>query len=205
MFAAEGQLTSADARLIAPDEQLERIGHPDTLIPYGKARLFYTDETDLHHCPDTGMAYHVLGEQAKIDSPGKSGKPRYIIGSVEYPTGDGLYQIYRRKRHQEFRAHLGDLLDMYPDDFLFVIRDNASQHVTPKLDEFLTANRDRLFLVPLPTYSPHLNVVDTIWRYMRGDLTRNYFYLTFKEKCEAWVEWLQTLPFERFQSLLGVS
>jgi transposase len=79
-----------------------------------------------------------------------------------------------------------------------------SQHVTPKLDEFLIANRDRLLLVPLPTYSPHLNVVDTIWRYMRDKLTRNYFYPTFNEKCEAWVQWLQALPFERFQSLIGV-
>jgi len=147
----------------------------------------------------------MVGKQSKIDSPGKGGKPKYIIGSVEYPIGDGLYEIYEHKRHQEFGAHLEHLMEMYPDDFLFVTRDNASQHVTPMLDEFLIANRNRLCLVPLPTYSPHLNLVDTIWRYMRDELTRNYFYITFKEKCEVWVKWLQELPFERIRSLLGVT
>jgi hypothetical protein len=193
--------------LIVPDKQLilpvsSPVSLPEILIPKRRGRLFFFDETDICWCPDTGRIYHTVGKQAKIDSPGEN-ETKYILGSLEYPSGEGLYEIYPRKRHQEFRAHLEHLMEMCPDDFLFVVRDNASSHVTPKLDEFLIGNKDRLCLVPLPTRSPHLNLIERLWHYMRDNITRNHFYATFKELCETWVNWLQTLPFERFVSLMG--
>jgi hypothetical protein len=197
-------LTSDAARLIVPDKQLARLDYPKIVIPEYRGRLFFFDEANVSWCPDTGRIYRVAGEQAKIDSPGKN-ETKYILGSLEYPTGEGLYEIYPRKRHEEVQAHWEHLLDMYPDDFLFVVRDNASQHVTPDLDDFLMSNDDRLCLVPMPIYSPHLNLIERLWKYMRDNVTRNHFYLTFKELCEVLVDWLQTLPFERFTSLMGVS
>ncbi len=124
--------------------------------------------------------------------------------TLEYPTGEGLYEIYPRKRHEEVQAHFKHLLEMYPDDFLFVVRDNATSHTTAELDQFLLGNKERLVLVPLPTYSPHLNIIERLWHYMRDKITRSHFYETFKHLCEALVKWLQMLPFERCKSLMGV-
>lgn len=122
---------------------------------------------------------------------------------LEYPTGNGLYEIYDRKTNVQVRSHWQSLLDEYPDDFLFVVRDNASSHVTPMLDDFLLENANRLCLVPMPTYSPNLNFIERPWKYMRDNITRNHFYLSFKELCEALVDWLHEIPFERFMSLMG--
>jgi hypothetical protein len=36
-------------------------------------------------------------------------------------------------------------------------------------------------LVPLPTYSPHLNLIERLWHYMRDNMTRSYFHGTFVE------------------------
>jgi len=196
-------LTSDAARLIVPDKQLARLDYPKIVVPKLRGRLFYFDEANVSWCPDTGRIYRMVGQQAKIDSPGKN-ETRYILGSLEYPTGEGLYEIYPHKTNEEVQAHWQYLLDMYPDDFLFVVRDNASQHVTPMLDDFLMDSEDRLCLVPLPTYSPHLNLIERLWKYMRDNITRNHFYLTFRQLCEALVDWLQVLPFERFMSLMGV-
>ena len=90
-----------------------------------------------------------------------------------------MYEIYQHKRHEEVQKHWQHLLDMCPDDFLFVVRDNATSHTTPDLDEFLLDNQDRLCLVPLPTYSPHLNLIERIWKYMRDNITRSVFYQRF--------------------------
>jgi len=202
----KGQLTSAAVRLIVPDEQLIRIGHeslPRILTPVLRGRLFFFDEANVSWCPQTGRVYRVSGEEHKVDSPGKNER-KYILGSLEYPTGEGLYEIYPYKRHEEVQKHWQHLLDMYPGEFVFVVRDNASSHVTPDLDEFLIENRNRLCLVPMPTYSPHLNLIEHLWHYMRDNITRSVFYATFTELCEALVEWLQKLPFERFVSLMGV-
>jgi len=197
-------LTSDAARLIVPDKQLARLDYPKIVVPELCGRLFFFDEANVSWCPDTGRIYRVAGEQAKIDSPGRN-TTKYILGSLEYPTGEGLYEIYPHKTNKEVQAHWQYLLDMYPDDFLFVVRDNASSHVTPMLDDFLMDNEDRLCLVPMPTYSPHLNLIERLWKYMRDNITRNHFYITFQELCEVLVDWLQTLPFERFMSLMGIS
>jgi hypothetical protein len=132
--------------LIVPDDQLTRLGYPTVLIPERRGRLFFFDEANVSWCPQTGRIYRVMGQQAKIDSPGKN-KTKYILGSLEYPSGEGLYEIYPHKRHQEVQAHWEHLLDMYPYDFLFVVRDNFSSHTTPDLDEFLLSKRERLCLV----------------------------------------------------------
>jgi hypothetical protein len=84
-----------------------------------------------------------------------------------YPDGTGLYTIHERKRHQEVRTHLDSLIEREPDTFWFVVMDNASAHTTPLLDGFWKQHRERLCPVPLPTYNPHLNLIERLWRVMR--------------------------------------
>lgn len=141
----------------------------------------------------------------KIDSPGKDNPWYALFGSLVYPDGTGLYTIHERKRHQEVRAHLELLIDSEPDTFWFVVMDNASAHTTPKLDEFWAQNSDRVAPVWLPTYSPHLNLIERLWRVMRGQMTRNQFYQRLKELAQAIVEWFEKLPLSRFCSLMGIN
>ena len=190
-------MTSDHRQLIAP-EFSEMI-----IVPKRRARLFFFDETDIHWCPDTGRIYQLPKNQVKVNSPGTD-KVRYLLGSVEYPTGEGLYELYPKKRNEEVEQHLTRLLEMYPDDFCFVVWDNATSHTTPMLWPFLLERSDRLLTVPLPTYSPHLNLIEKLWWYMRQKITRNHFYHTFDELCQSLVEWLQRLPFDRFHSLMGL-
>jgi hypothetical protein len=196
-------LTSDAVKLIVPDEQLYRIGHPHIVTPKLRGRLFHFDEANVSWCPDTGRVYRVSGEEYKVDSPGQN-ETWYILGSLEYPTGSGLYEIYDHKTNVQVRSHWQHLLDMCPDEFVFVVRDNASQHVTPMLDDFLIDNQDRFCLVPLPTYSPHLNLIERLWDYMRDNITRSVFYEKLDKLCQALVAWLYEIPFERFWSLMGV-
>jgi DDE superfamily endonuclease len=197
-------LTSDAVKLIAPDKQLARIGHPHILIPRLRGRLFFFDEAKVSWCPQTGRVYRVVGKEYKVNTPGEN-KTWYILGSLEYPSGDGLYEIYERQTNVQVQLHWQHLLDECPNEFVFVVRDNASQHVTPALDDFLLEHQDRFCLVPLPTYSPHLNLIEHLWHYMRDNITRSAFYITLENLCENLVDWLKKLSFERFQSLLGLS
>lgn len=200
----KGQLTSACVELIVPDKQLVRLGYPSIVVPKLDGRLFFFDEANVSWCPQTGRVYRVKGTQYKVNTPGRN-KTKYILGSLEYPTGDGLFEIYPRKRHEEVQKHWQHLLDMYPHEFVFVVRDNATSHTTPDLDEFLLDNQDRLCLVPLPTYSPHLNLIERLWKYMRDNMTRSFFHSTLHRLCQALVKWLGNLPSQRMWSLMGSS
>ena len=71
-------------------------------------------------------------------------------------------------------------------------------------DNLLQRHQDQIELVFLPTYSPHLNRIERLWRLMRGQMTKNQFYDTVKDRCEAVVDWLVKLPFAKFCKLLGI-
>jgi transposase len=190
--AEQGILTSHDV----PDADLSQLAKP--------AQLAFLDATDLHWCPDVGTSYRPRGTQQKVPSPGIENPWYALFGSLIYPTGEGVYTIHQRKRHQEVQAHLETLLNSDPEAFWIVVLDNASAHTTPKLDAFLAEQQDRLALVFQPTYSPHLNLIERLWRLMRGQMTRNQFYSSLKELAEAVIEWLEKLPFAKFCSLMGI-
>lgn len=167
-------------------------------------KLAFFDITDLHWCPDVGKSYVLQGSQLKVNSPGLNNPWYALLGSLTYPHGEGLYTIHERKRHQEVQAHLQLLLDSEPDTFWFVVLDNASAHTPPKLDEFWQRYKEWLCPVFQPTYSPHLNLIERLWRLMRGQMTRDHFYQSLKELAEAIVEWLEKLPFSKFCSLMSI-
>ncbi|PIE82382.1 MAG: hypothetical protein CSA11_00675 [Chloroflexi bacterium] len=122
----------------------------------------------MHWCPDIGTVYTVEGQQIKVRSPGYRNPWYALFGSLIYPSGEGVYTIHPNKRHQEVETYLQLLVDLDPDAFWFVVLDNASAHTTQKLEPFAQQNQNRLELVFLPTYSPHLNLIEILWRFMRG-------------------------------------
>lgn len=203
MFAKTGELTSEATRLILPDTQLRRLDLPALETEKKTARLFFFDEANVSWCPNSGRIYRQQGTEYKVNTPGKNQR-KYLIGSLEYPSGAGLYEIYANKTHLQMKTHWQNLMDMYPDELLFVVRDNASSHTTAKLDDFLIHHKDRLRLVPMPTYSPHLNLIERLWHLMREQINRSYFFNSFSQLCQTVIGWLDRLPFSRFQSLMGI-
>lgn len=195
-LAESGELTS------------EASSYPRSDRPLKRGRLVFFDSTDLHWCPDLGNAYTPVGQQRKIDSPGLENPWLALFGSLEFPTGNGLYTLHKRKRALEVGEHLQLLIDMDPDAFWFVVLDNASAHTTPLVLAFAQRHQDRLKLVFLPTYSPHLNLRlggnRRIWRLLRFQVTRNHFYDSLIALGEAAVQWLERLSFAQFSSLIGI-
>ena len=96
------------------------------------------------------------------------------------------------------------LIDLDPEHFWFVVLDNASAHTTTAIEAFAANHRQRLELVYLPTYSPHLNHIERLWRLMRSQVTRNRFYESLHALAEAVVHWLDILPLAQFCSLMGI-
>ena len=101
-------------------------------------------------------------------------------------------------------AHLDLLIAQDPDMFYFVVLDNASAHVAQALSPFWERYQQQIEPVFLPTYSPHLNLIERLWRLMRGQITRNQFYESIDDLCQDVCQWFETVPFEQFCSILGI-
>lgn len=177
--------------------------HPRSDEPPKPATLVFLDSTDLHWCPDIGATYGPLGQQVKVNTPGLDNPWYALFGSLFFPSGEGLYTVHQRKRSAELLEHLQLLIELDPNRFFFVVLDNASAHTTPAIDAFVTEHAAQMELVYLPTYSPHLNHIERLWRLMRSRVTRNRFYESLNAVAQAAVDWLGNLPFAEFCSLMG--
>jgi transposase len=181
-----------------------RTAHPQSDEPPKPATLVFLDSTDLHWCPDIGQTYTPVGQQVKVNTPGQDNSWLALFGSLHFPSGEGLYTIHHRKRAAELLEHLQLLIDRDPDHFWFVVLDNAAAHTTTAIEAFAADHRQRLELVYLPTYSPHLNLIERLWRLMRSNVIRNRFHASLLAVVEAAVYWLESLPFSQFCSLIGI-
>lgn len=181
-----------------------RTAHPDSDEPPKPATLVFLDSTDLHWCPDLGSTYAPVSQQVKVDTPGLENPWLALFGSLQFPSGEGLYTVHHRKRAADLLEHLQLLIDLHPEHFWFVVLDNASAHTTTAIETFAANHRQCIELVYLPTYSPHLNHIERLWRLMRSQVTRNRFYPSLHAVAEATVHWLDTLPFPQFCSLMGI-
>jgi hypothetical protein len=87
-------------------------------------------------------------------------------------------QSKTRRLQIAFAAHLGDIARAYPaavSNEVIITIDNAPWHRGAVVDEVLAAY-PHLRLYRLPSYSPHLNVVERFWRVLRRRATHNRLF-----------------------------
>jgi hypothetical protein len=204
LYVVKRQRIAALQQLALSGDLTSRAAQPESDEPPKPATLVFLDSTDLHWCPDIGPTYAPVGQQVKVDTPGQDNSWLALFGSLYFPSGEGLYTVHHRKRAAELLEHLQLLIDSDPDHFWFVVLDNASAHTTTAIETFVADHRQRIELVYLPTYSPHLNLIERLWRLMRSHVTRNRFHASLLAVAEAAVHWLDSLPLAQFCSLIGV-
>lgn len=69
----------------------------------------------------------------------------------------------------------------YPSGKIVMTLDNARIHHAKLLSSFLADNKSRLELIFLPPYSPELNLVEGLWKWLKADVINNVFYHTTAE------------------------
>ena len=62
-----------------------------------------------------------------------------------------------------------------------MVLDNARIHHAKLIQPFLTHHEDRLTLLFLPPYSPNLNLLERIWKWLKESVIANRFHASQKE------------------------
>ena len=103
---------------------------------------------------------------------------------------------------------LMQLLAMQPKGKLHIILDNARYYHSEIVKEFIKIN-PRIKLVFLPPYSPNLNLIERIWKFVKKKTSYNKYYADFPvfrkktmnclKNLDRYKEELETLMTEKFQ------
>jgi transposase len=106
-----------------------------------------------------------------------------IFGALDYASGRLVYALSARKDETAFMAFLERLLEaLRPDEAVVVVLDNAGYHKSLAMREWWRAHAAQLQPFFLPAYSPELNLIERLWRYLKA-----------KSACHRWWNDLQRL------------
>jgi transposase len=137
--------------------------------------LLFEDESMIRDYQAIQRTWFLKGRQRIIPTFGKH-KGVKLLGILNYETGDILCTEEERYDAGAFLAFLHKVLAYYPGGKIVMILDNARIHHAKLLHPFLQANRRRLELVFLPPYSPQLNLMEGVWKWLKESVIHNVFF-----------------------------
>jgi len=120
------------------------------------------------------------GKQRIIKTTGKHRGVK-LLATVDYVTGEILWQEEEQYTAVEFLAFLKKVTAAYPKGKIVMILDNARIHHAKLLKPFFRDLKGRLEFIFLPPYSPQLNIVEGLWKWLKADVINNVFYHTVAE------------------------
>ena len=125
--------------------------------------------------------WSLKGEQPKVSTPGGR-QQQPIIGAVDPLLGRIHMGLSEHLKAEQFKQFLVYLVRFYATmDKIVHVVDNARVHHAKLVQDFLQERGHKIELVFLPAYSPELNPMECVWKYLRKKVTHNTFFKTFKE------------------------
>lgn len=125
-------------------------------------------------------SWFLKGKQRLIPTYGQH-RGAKLLGTLNYETGEVFVAEAEYYDAEVFLEFLKMVLDKYSAGKIVIILDNARIHHAKLIQPFLEENRKRLELVFLPPYSPELNLIEGLWKWMKETIINNVFYSKVQE------------------------
>ncbi len=141
----------------------------------GFIKLYFGDQSGFNLTPSIPYGWQPVGEYFRL--PAQKGGAIQVFGLLS--------------RGMDFQAYTSeqsinsDLLIAFIDDFLHqvtqptvIVLDNAPIHRSEAFEERLVYWREHdLYIFFLPRYSPHLNLIEILWRKMKYEWLRPHDFM----------------------------
>ncbi|MFT9846953.1 IS630 family transposase [Aneurinibacillus sp. REN35] len=125
--------------------------------------LLAQDETHVRSYQALRATWSPKGEQKQILTYGHHAQVT-LFGTVDTQTGDTFCMTADSCNAASFLEFLKQVRTKYADKKIIMIIDNARIHRAKLLRPFLKENKQKLYLLFLPPYSPNLNPIEKRWR-----------------------------------------
>ena len=119
--------------------------------------------------------WFIKGQQKIIPTYGRHQGVK-LIGTLDYETGDVFCVQEEQYTAVEFLSFLEKVIVRYPNERIVMVLDNARIHHAKLLRPFLEKHQDQLKFLFLPPYSPNLNLIEGLWKWMKETVIHNVFF-----------------------------
>jgi transposase len=167
--------------------------------------LFYEDETHIRDYQALHTSWFLRGKQKQIPTYGRHASVT-LFGTVNMSNGFLHCMEATACNAISFQDFLQYVVKENPQKHIVMVLDNARIHHAKLLKPFLRKNSQRLTLIFLPPYSPNLNLLERIWKWLKESVISNRFHSS-KEEIRAsvvsFLEYIAQCP-EKVLQRLGV-
>ncbi|MEK3916125.1 IS630 family transposase [Paenibacillus sp. FSL H7-0331] len=144
------------------------------------AHLLFEDESMIRDYQALQHTWFLKGKQRVIPTTGKHRGVK-LLAVLNYATGHILWKEDEQYDAATFLSFLQTVIEAYPQGKMVIVLDNARIHHAKLLQPFLESHHKRLELVFLPPYSPQLNLVEGLWKWLKSDVINNVFFHSVAE------------------------
>jgi len=144
--------------------------------------LKYLDESGFGLSLPPSYSWSLKGQQSKVPTRWGSAGRINLLGTLSL-QGDEKQLEYRLLEGSCRKSDVVAYLDArarqawHTTTFTVVVLDNATFHRAKEVqDKRLSWEEQGLYLRYLPSYSPHLNLVEGVWRRLKGFLMPRRYY-----------------------------
>ncbi len=181
----------ADA--VAQQDFLQELAVLEAHVERGEAVLYYADAAHPTHNTRCTRAWCAVGEERPLLTV--SGRERVNLNAAlnAYEPTQVLLDETDCVNAQSTRRLYEQLLAAHPDkQRIYVVCDNARYYKNKALRAWLADKP--LVQVFLPPYSPNLNLIERLWKYLRQKIINTTFYRTKGEFRQAVQRFFTRLP-----------
>jgi len=156
-------------------ELREKIGENDG--------LYFLDATHPVYNNIPGYGWIETGKEKEIKTA--SGRQRLSINGVYSPITNEVIVREDSTVTDESNIKLFKSIEKHHPamEMIYIIHDNARYNHSKRLREYLETSRIRM--IPLPSYSPNLNLIERLWGLMKRCVLYNRYYESYDDFQEA--------------------
>lgn len=144
----------------------------------GEVDVYYFDESGFRLTPEVPYAWQAVGETIEI--PSRRSKRLNVLGFYSKQQDFHATTVQGYVDSEIVIACFDQFCDTISTKTIVIV-DNASMHTSAKFKEKLGGWEEQgLFVKYLPTYSPELNLIEIVWRFIKYHWLPLSAYLSFK-------------------------
>ena len=154
--------------------------------------LLFGDSAHPEHNTSPSRVWVKKGEEKVIKS--NTGRDRInISGLLEPDKVELTYLESKTVNSDTFIELLSKVEKRYSDKVLInIILDNSKTHKSDEVKKYLEEH-PKINLIFLPTYSPNLNLIERLWKFMRKMKINTTYYEKLKEFKENILDFLDNI------------
>lgn len=159
--------------------------------------ILFEDESYIRDYQAITSTWFLKGEQRKIKTYGQH-KGVGLFGVLDYTNGKVLCQPSTELNTQAFEQFMEtQVLPAYIDKHIFMILDNSKIHHSKALLNFKEKYRDKVSFIFLPPYSPNINRIEGLWKWLKQTVIYNKFLKNVSEIELAVTSFLNSIKYDK--------